>query len=320
MASVTWPLLVAAAPSSRSRKVVRPRDGTAAAMHAMTLARMGGLGGWDIGGAVRVEGVWASTQHRGKVRHDRRSRHPQAHPRLSVRPRRARAGALPCQRLQPVRAPLRGTVGAATLDRQRRRGRAALPLAPRWLGRARRLRRKRHVARQSAPVPQRQSIFPGLARDLQLSRFRGSMRSRNAVPWKLQEIRRRQVNSFVRLLRQLAIQIGGAVLLLAHPSLAGLNSGSGLSGSTHWNNAVRSRLYFTRTTGDDADPDERTLTRMKANYAGAGDVLRLRWQHGGFVALEEPTGIDRAALGAKADRVFKSMLTTTYAEGSWTSP
>src|SRR4051794_32622879 len=79
-----------------------------------------------------------------------------------------------------------GTVGAATLDRQRRRGRAALPLAPRWLGRARRLRRKRHVARQSAPVPQRQSIFPGLARDLQLSRFRGSMRSRNAVPCKLQ--------------------------------------------------------------------------------------------------------------------------------------
>src|SRR5215213_2069552 len=49
-----------------------------------------------------------------------RSRHSQAHPRLSVRPRRARAGALPCQRLQPVRAPLRGIVGAATLDRQRR--------------------------------------------------------------------------------------------------------------------------------------------------------------------------------------------------------
>src|SRR3954470_14975606 len=40
MASVTWPLLVAAAPSSRSRKVARPRDGTAAARHAMTLARM----------------------------------------------------------------------------------------------------------------------------------------------------------------------------------------------------------------------------------------------------------------------------------------
>lgn len=134
------------------------------------------------------------------------------------------------------------------------------------------------------------------------------------------EVRRRQVNAFLRILRQLAIQIDGPVVLLAHPSVAGLASGSGISGSTHWNNAVRSRLYFTRTTGDDADPDERELTRLKANYAGAGDVLRLRWQSGGFVALEAPTGVDRAALGAKADRVFRSLLSATYAEGTWTSP
>jgi len=43
MASVTWPPVVAAAPSSRSRKVVRARAGTAAAMRAMMLARMGGI-------------------------------------------------------------------------------------------------------------------------------------------------------------------------------------------------------------------------------------------------------------------------------------
>lgn len=134
------------------------------------------------------------------------------------------------------------------------------------------------------------------------------------------EIRRRQVNAFLGLLRELAVKMDGAVVLLAHPSLAGINSGSGLSGSTHWNNAVRSRLYLTRTTGEDADPDERELTRLKANYAGAGDVLRLRWQRGGFVALDAPTGIDRAALGAKADRVFRALLAATYAEGSWTSP
>jgi hypothetical protein len=35
------------------------------------------------------------------VHHGRRSSHPQAHPRLSIRPRRARAGALPHQWLQP---------------------------------------------------------------------------------------------------------------------------------------------------------------------------------------------------------------------------
>jgi RecA-family ATPase len=134
------------------------------------------------------------------------------------------------------------------------------------------------------------------------------------------EIRRRQVNGFMRLLRQFAAHINGPVILLAHPSVAGLTSGSGLSGSTHWHNATRSRLYLTRTAGEDADPDERELTRLKANYAGVGDVLRLRWQQGGFIALDPPSGIDRIALNSKADRVFRSLLNFTYAEGTWTSP
>ena len=133
------------------------------------------------------------------------------------------------------------------------------------------------------------------------------------------EIRRRQVNAFILLLRQLAIKMDGAVLLLGHPSASGIATGSGLSGSTHWNNAVRSRLYFARTTGDDADPDERTLSKLKANYAGAGDVLRVRWQHGGFIGMDEPGSVDRAALASKADRVFRSLLAATYADGAWTS-
>jgi len=134
------------------------------------------------------------------------------------------------------------------------------------------------------------------------------------------ELQRRHVNAFVRLLRQLAIKIDGEVVLLAHPSLAGMASGSGLSGSTHWNNSSRSRLYLTRASGDEADPDERVLTKLKANYSSTGDMLRLRWHRGGFVALNEPSGVDRAALDGKADRVFRTMLSTTYGEGTWTSP
>src|SRR3954462_13628927 len=49
MASVTWPLLVAAAPISSSRKVVRARAGTAAAMRPTRVARMGGTGMEDMG-------------------------------------------------------------------------------------------------------------------------------------------------------------------------------------------------------------------------------------------------------------------------------
>jgi RecA-family ATPase len=134
------------------------------------------------------------------------------------------------------------------------------------------------------------------------------------------EINRRQVNAFVGLLRRLAIEIDGAVVLLSHPSVQGINTGSGRSGSTHWHNAVRSRLYFTRDTGDDADPDERNLERMKANYAASGAIIRARWTNGAFLELEPPAGIDRAASSAKADRLFVSLLQETYEAGTWTSP
>jgi len=67
------------------------------------------------------------------------------------------------------------------------------------------------------------------------------------------EIKRRQVNGFVTLLRRLAIEIDGSVVLLAHPSAQGISTGSGLSGSTHWNNAVRPRVGRTPHTPQRCD-------------------------------------------------------------------
>ncbi|MCA3518508.1 MAG: AAA family ATPase, partial [Rhodobacter sp.] len=57
---------------------------------------------------------------------------------------------------------------------------------------------------------------------------------------------RAQARQFVGMLRGLAIRHECAVLLLAHPSLAGLSTGTGTSGSTGWNNSVRSRIYLSR--------------------------------------------------------------------------
>lgn len=97
---------------------------------------------------------------------------------------------------------------------------------------------------------------------------------------------RPEARQFVNLLRRIALAIDGAVVLCAHPSLAGLNSGSGTSGSTAWNNAVRSRLYLARpvTEGDTPpDPDLREMRTMKANYGKVGERIRLRWQQGVFV-------------------------------------
>jgi RecA-family ATPase len=97
---------------------------------------------------------------------------------------------------------------------------------------------------------------------------------------------RRQARQFIQTLRELAININGAVVLLAHPSLSGMNSGTGSAGSTAWNNAVRSRLYLTRPKTADGDPedfDARILKTMKANYGQIGGELRLRYDNGVFV-------------------------------------
>lgn len=126
---------------------------------------------------------------------------------------------------------------------------------------------------------------------------------------------RAQARQFIGLLRALAIKHECAVILLAHPSLSGLNSGSGTSGSTGWNNSVRSRLYFERIVQEsyEANPDARVLRTMKSNYGRTGGEINLTWRNGVFVADAPLTGLDRMAVNAKAERVFLS-LTQMFAE------
>lgn len=132
---------------------------------------------------------------------------------------------------------------------------------------------------------------------------------------------RAKVRQFVGILRGLAIRRKCAVMLLGHPSLTGLSSGSGTSGSTAWNNSVRSRLYLSRITDDghEPDPDARVLTTKKANYSRVGTEINLRWQAGVFVAEEQPQGLDAMAIGAKAERVFLKLLDEFMAQGRYVS-
>jgi hypothetical protein len=116
---------------------------------------------------------------------------------------------------------------------------------------------------------------------------------------------RAKVRQFVGILRGLAIRQKCAVMLLGHPSLSGLSSGSGMSGSTAWNNSVRSRLYLSRIVNagsegvHEPNPDKRILRTMKANYGPVGGEIGLTWQRGVFVADAAPTGLDRMAVNAK---------------------
>lgn len=123
---------------------------------------------------------------------------------------------------------------------------------------------------------------------------------------------------FVNRLRDLAVAIKGAVVFTAHPSLTGLSSGSGYSGSTAWNNAVRSRLYLQRPKDDgngDVDSDERELKAMKTNYARSGATLKLAWREGVMVAIEEPTGIFAHIDHRRAETAFLELLRAVTAEG-----
>ena len=114
------------------------------------------------------------------------------------------------------------------------------------------------------------------------------------------EINRTQVRQFIGLLRGICRRTHCSILLLSHPSVAGMATGSGISGSTAWNNSVRSRLYL--EMGEDADA--RTLKFMKSNYGPKGKPLGLRYQRGLFI-------IDAAAAAktpAEADAMFLVML------------
>lgn len=132
------------------------------------------------------------------------------------------------------------------------------------------------------------------------------------------EVNRAHARQFIAQLRRLAIDCSVSVLILAHPSLSGMSSGSGMSGSTHWNNSVRSRLYMARPDSEDGipDPDARVLRLMKANYTGAIPDMRLRRKIGGYVLEGGSSGYspDVAAGQARADRVFLDMLAAYTAE------
>ncbi|WP_445809535.1 AAA family ATPase [Yoonia sp.] len=141
---------------------------------------------------------------------------------------------------------------------------------------------------------------------------------------------RAQARQFIGILRGLAINHRCAVVMLAHPSVAGMASGTGTSGSTGWNNSVRSRLYLSRVVqdGDQQNPDARVLRTMKSNYSSIGGEIAMTWQNGVFVADAPVTGLDRMAASAKAERVFLALLrmfaeqgrTVNHAGGSTYAP
>ncbi len=132
---------------------------------------------------------------------------------------------------------------------------------------------------------------------------------------------RAQVSAYVKtVLGRVARQLQAAVLLNAHPSKSSLAAGaSGLdSGSTAWTGSARSRWSLETPKGDDGQPidhNQRTLRRTKANYAGRGNEIKLRWAEGSFSSAEPDSGFDRVASENRCRDKFLDLLDRMLEQG-----
>jgi RecA-family ATPase len=142
---------------------------------------------------------------------------------------------------------------------------------------------------------------------------------------------RPQARQFISMLRGVALKYDLAFVVVAHPSLTGMAAGTGSSGSTGWNNSVRSRLYLNRVLTEiqgekgkpiETDPDLRTLITTKTNYGRKGDEIRLRWSNGVFVALDQAASGAIASLTkeAVANEAFMRLLRLHEAQGIDVNP
>lgn len=118
------------------------------------------------------------------------------------------------------------------------------------------------------------------------------------------EIDRPQVTQFINLLTRLAIASNGSVVLISHPSLTGITTETGLSGSTQWHNAVRARLVIKTVKQDDDDANLRLLECKKNQYGPPSSSITLAYQNGMFLPKGQPSTFDRLAKEAAADNAF----------------
>jgi RecA-family ATPase len=132
------------------------------------------------------------------------------------------------------------------------------------------------------------------------------------------EIDRVQVYGFAMHMQALAMAANGSVTVLSHPSLQGINSGSGISGSTAWHGAFRFRQYLTSPKpdgGEQPNSDLRQLEFKKNQYGPTDETIGLKYQRGLFLPLPGVAGLDKLARQARIDDIFLKLLKQFDAQG-----
>jgi len=132
------------------------------------------------------------------------------------------------------------------------------------------------------------------------------------------EIDRVQVYAFAMHMQALAMVAGGSVTVLSHPSLAGIASGSGISGSTAWHGAFRFRQYLTSSkpdNGEQPETDLRQLDFKKNQYGPKGETITLKYQRGLFLPVPSVGSLEHAAREQKMNDMFLMLLDRSIGQG-----
>ncbi len=139
------------------------------------------------------------------------------------------------------------------------------------------------------------------------------------------EIDRSQVYGFAMYMQAIAKVASGSVTVLSHPSLAGMASGSGLSGSTAWHGAFRFRQYLKGVKAPGAEeisperpePDNglRLLEFKKNQYGPLGASIALRYENGLFLPELGATDAEKLARQDQVQQVFMQLLERFNGQG-----
>ena len=137
------------------------------------------------------------------------------------------------------------------------------------------------------------------------------------------EIDRVQVYAFAMHMQALAKVSDGSVTVLSHPSLAGMSSGSGISGSTAWHGAFRFRMYlrgFKADRDEQPETDLRELEFKKNQYGPLGETVCVKWEKGIFVPQGPGTSLEALAREQTIDDLFLKIATKVIQQGRDLSP
>lgn len=132
------------------------------------------------------------------------------------------------------------------------------------------------------------------------------------------ELDRVQVYGYAMHMQALANVANGSVTTLSHPSLQGISSGSGISGSTAWHGAFRYRLFLQGVKTDDeeeAKGELRQLEFKKNQYGPKGETVTLRYERGLFLPVPTAGSFEQIAAEAAADNAFLDLLARFTREG-----